>query len=229
MIEYSLLSMMLVGWLGGVHCLGMCGGIVSALSLSAPGGRAGWGILLGYNAGRLVSYALAGALAGAVGSSALLLDHVLPVSRVLYALASFMLLLLGLYLAGWSRAVLGIERLGGGLWLRLQPYVRHLLPVRHPGQAVLAGLVWGWLPCGLVYSVLVSALASGSAVHGALVMLAFGTGTLPNLLAMGWFARYLQAWRQSVWLRRLAGMLVAGFGLIGLLHWMTSGLAGYHV
>ncbi len=226
MIEYSVLSMLLVGWLGGVHCLGMCGGIVSALSLSAPNGRPGLAILLGYNGGRLISYALAGALAGAVGATTLLLNDVLPVSRVLYGLANVMLILLGLYLAGISSAVLWLERLGARLWRMLQPGLKHLLPVRHPGQALLAGLVWGWLPCGLVYSVLVTALASGSAGKGAMLMLAFGLGTLPNLLAMGWFASRLQGWRQHVWVRRLAGWLVAGFGVVGLVRVVTFGVTG---
>ena len=220
--------MILVGWLGGVHCLGMCGGIVSALSMSTPNGRPGWPVLLGYNGGRLLSYTLAGGLVGAVGAATLLLNDVLPVSSMLYGLANVMLILLGLYLAGWSRAVLWLERFGGMLWARLQPYLKRLLPVRHPGQAVLAGLVWGWLPCGLVYSVLVSALASGSALKGAALMLAFGVGTLPNLLAMGWFAQSMRGWRQQLWVRRLAGLLVLAFGVVGLVHGLVFGERIFH-
>ncbi len=217
--------MFLVGWLGGVHCIGMCGGIVTAFSLAAPKQKAGLAILLGYNGGRLLSYALAGALAGAIGASTLLLHDFLPASRILYAVANVMLVFLGLYLAGLSRAVLWLEKLGGGLWQRLQPRLKTLLPVRHPGQALLAGMVWGWLPCGLVYSVLVTALASGSAAHGAGLMLAFGLGTLPNLLAMGWFAGHLQHWRRQHAVRLLAGLLVAAYGFWGLMH-LAVGLAG---
>ncbi len=221
MIEYSLASLFLIGWLGGVHCVGMCGGIVTALSFSSPNGRAQWPILLGYNAGRLISYTLAGALAGLVGASTLLLNDFFPVSRVLFGLANVMLVLLGLYLAGLSQAVLWLERLGGRLWRTLQPRLKGVLPVRHPGQAVVAGLLWGWLPCGLVYSVLISALASGSAGRGAMSMLAFGLGTLPNLLAMGWFAKHLQAWRRQKVVRMGAGLLVMSYGLWGLVHvWM---------
>ncbi len=226
MTDLSLLSMFLVGWLGGVHCIGMCGGIVTALSMATPDGRAGWGVLLGYNGGRLASYVIAGTLAGAVGASTLLLNDFLPVSRLLYGLANLMLVLLGLYLAGLSQVVLGIERLGARLWQVLQPRLKALLPVRNPGQAVLAGLVWGWLPCGLVYSVLVSALASGSAARGALLMLAFGLGTLPNLLAMGWFARQLQGWRRRRAVRMGAGLLVAAYGVWGLAHVMGFGMRG---
>jgi sulfite exporter TauE/SafE len=214
--QWSGLSLFLVGWLGGVHCIGMCGGMVAAMSLTAPGGRAGLGTLLGYNVGRLTSYAIAGALAGAIGASTLLLKGFFPIELVLYALSNLMLILLGMYLGGWSRAVLWFEKKGSLLWQRLQPLLKSILPVRHAGQAWLAGLVWGWLPCGLVYSVLVTALASGSAWHGAEDMLAFGAGTLPNLLAMGWFARSLQGFRQRPVVRYLAGILVAGYGVWGL-------------
>ena len=218
MMHGELLSVFLIGWLGGVHCLGMCGGLVSAMSLSAPGGRAGWPVLFGYNIGRLVSYTLAGALAGLLGAGSLMLEHLFPVSLVLYVLANSMLILLGLYLAGWSQAVLRVESLGAGLWRGLRPLMARFLPPRHYWQAIPAGLVWGWLPCGLVYSVLLTALASGSAVHGAQVMLVFGLGTLPNLLAMGWFAHRLQLVRRKVWVRRAAGLLVTLFGVVGLVH-----------
>ncbi len=213
-----LLSVFLVGWLGGVHCLGMCGGLVGAMSLSAPGGRAGWPVLFGYNIGRVVSYTLAGALAGLLGAGSLMLERVFPVSLVLYVLANSMLILLGLYLAGWSQVVLHVESLGAGLWRGLRPLMARFLPPRHYWQAIPAGLVWGWLPCGLVYSVLLTALASGSAARGAQIMLVFGLGTLPNLLAMGWFAHRLQAVRREVWVRRAAGLLVMLFGVVGLVH-----------
>lgn len=216
MPELSILSMFLVGLLGGVHCVGMCGGIVTALSFATPNAKPSVAMLLGYNSGRLLSYALAGAIVGAVGASTLLLNHFLPVSRWLYLFANIMLILLGLYLAGLSRAVLLLENLGASVWARLQPLMKRLMPVRNVPQAVLVGMVWGWLPCGLVYSVLISALAAGSAEHGALLMLAFGLGTLPNLLAMGLLAKRLQNWTRRLLVRRAAGLLVAGFGVWGL-------------
>jgi sulfite exporter TauE/SafE len=119
------------------------------------------------------------------------------VSRGLYAFASVMLILLGLYLAGLSRAVLVLEHLGSGIWKKLQPLMKRFMPVRNPLQAVLVGMIWGWLPCGLVYSVLLTALASGSALQGAFIMLAFGLGTLPNLLAIGLFWESVKGWVQS--------------------------------
>ena len=216
MIEFSLLAALLAGLLGGVHCVGMCGGIVAAFSFRADGSAPPFRLHLAYNLGRVVSYAAFGALAGALGASLKLADF-LPVQTLLYILAQAVMILLGLYLAGWSQWVLIFERAGGALWKRVKPLFQKMLPVKSMPQAVLAGLAWGWLPCGLVYSVLVSALAAGSATSGAALMLAFGLGTLPNLLGMGLFARQLQPFMQQLWVRRAAGLTVAGFGAWGLM------------
>jgi hypothetical protein len=193
----------------------MCGGIVAAFSFRADGTHPPFRLHLAYNLGRITSYALFGALAGALGASLKLADF-LPVQTVLYVLAQGVMILLGLYLAGFNRWVLVFERAGGALWNRVRPLFQKLLPVRTAPRALLAGMAWGWLPCGLVYSVLVSALAAGSAPSGAALMLAFGLGTLPNLLGMGLFARTLQPFLQRVWVRRAAGLAVAGFGVWGL-------------
>ena len=216
MLELSLASAFLVGLLGGGHCAGMCGGIVGAVSLSLPGSRPRIGFLLAYNFGRIASYGAAGLLAGAIGASSFFLDHVLPVERVLYALASVMLILLGLYLAGIWRGVVVLETVGGKLWRHVQPWSKRFLPVRTLPQALALGSIWGWLPCGLVYSVVVAALATGSPWRGATLMLAFGLGTLPALLAMGMAAVRMRAVLQHVWIRRLSGLAVIGFGLLGL-------------
>jgi len=216
MIEFSLLAALLAGLLGGVHCVGMCGGIVAAFSFRADGSAPPFRLHLAYNLGRVFSYALFGALAGTLGAS-LKLAEFLPVQTLLYVLAQVVMILLGLYLAGWSQWVLIFERAGGTLWKRIKPLFQKLLPVKSMPQAVLAGMAWGWLPCGLVYSILVSALAAGSATSGAALMLAFGLGTLPNLLGMGLFARQIQPFMQQLWVRRGAGLTVAGFGAWGLM------------
>lgn len=222
MRDLSLLSIFLVGLLGGTHCVGMCGGIVTALSFQLPGTRGRqMGLHLGYNIGRVVSYGIGGAIAGAVGASALLLKGFLPVQEAMYALANTMLIVLGLYLAGIWHGVVYVERVGGFLWKRIQPYLAKLLPATTPARAFAVGLAWGWLPCGLVYSALVTALASGSALHGAVLMLAFGAGTLPNLLAMGLFAQQLKRLMQNRATRLVAGLLVAGFGVLGLVRLAT--------
>ncbi len=210
MTDFGWIAIFLVGLLGGVHCLGMCGSIVGIFAAQ----NARWSFHLAYNGGRLASYMLAGALAGAVGQAGLLLRDQVPVQHLLFGLSSLMLVALGLYLAGIWGIVRQLEQAGSLLWRHIQPLTRSFLPVNTTTRALLLGALWGWLPCGLVYSVLVSALASGSAQSGALLMLAFGLGTLPNLLLIGhfWSKRQLQAPR----VRRVAGLLISGFGLYGL-------------
>ncbi|EXI92035.1 MAG: hypothetical protein AW12_00876 [Candidatus Accumulibacter sp. BA-94] len=141
----------------------------------------------------------------------------LPLRSLLYLLANLMLIALGLYLLGFSSALAFTERFGQKLWRHLQPLTRRYLPARGPLQAFPLGLLWGWLPCGLVYSALATALSSGSAAQGAGLMLAFGVGTLPNLLLAGLLAARLRAYTSRPALRMVAGLVVLGFGVWGLL------------
>lgn len=216
MLEFSLISVFLVGLLGGGHCVGMCGGIVGAVSMSLPQAKPKLHFLAAYNAGRIISYSLAGALAGAVGASSFFLSNVLPIEKTLYCAASLMMILLGLYLAGFSAMLTRVESLGANVWKRIQPFGKRFIPVKTKSQAFCLGMVWGWLPCGLVYSVLIAALASGSASQGAIIMLCFGLGTLPTLLAMGMTAVKLKQYLQQSWVRKLSGLLIITFGLLGL-------------
>lgn len=214
MPDSGYLALFLVGLLGGTHCVGMCGGIVGALAMGAPGR---WSMHLAYNAGRILSYTVAGAAAGALGAASMSLEGQVPVRLVLYLLANLMLVALGFYLLGVTRALAFTERAGQHLWRRLQPLTRRFLPARTVAQALPLGLLWGWLPCGLVYSALATSLTAGSAGRGALLMLLFGLGTLPNLLLAGiLFARLNEFVRRPV-VRTLSGLLVLGFGLYGLL------------
>jgi sulfite exporter TauE/SafE len=217
MIELSLMSAFLVGLLGGGHCVGMCGGIVGAVSMHLPQSKSKAPFLLSYNAGRILSYTFAGAIAGLVGASSFFLEHVLPIQHVLYGITSLMLIALGLYLAGIWHGVTYLEGAGKGIWKTLQPYSKRYIPLQNIKQAFFLGSLWGWLPCGLVYSVLIAAIATGSAINGGLLMLAFGLGTLPTLLTMGMAAVRLKTMLQNIWVRRASGLLVLGFGLAGLL------------
>jgi hypothetical protein len=191
----------------------MCGGIVGALSMGV-GQRPS--LHLAYNAGRIASYGIAGAIAGALGGASLALSGQLPVRAVLFVLANLMLVALGIYLMGATRALAFTERFGQRLWRHVQPFSRRFLPARSVAQAFPLGLLWGWLPCGLVYSALVTALTSGSAVRGAGMMLAFGAGTLPNLLLAGLLAARLKKFAGNPLVRVSAGLLVLAFGLWGL-------------
>jgi len=220
-VTSALVTAFLVGLLGGVHCVGMCGGIVAALSAGLPRERrttlrAQLPLLLGYNVGRIAGYTLLGALMGALGLVALQFLPLHVTQRALYALAAVFMVALGLYLGGWWQGLNGVERLGARLWRLVEPVGRRLLPVRTAPQSLAVGLVWALLPCGLVYSVLVWAVGSGGPLAGAALMLAFGLGTLPNLLGMGLLAGAAARLGEQVWLRRAAGLVVLGFGLHAL-------------
>jgi len=218
--DVSLLAAFMVGLLGGVHCVGMCGGIVTALSLGLPARAAGsgarWPFLLAYNLARIASYALAGALMGGVGWLTAHWSGLHQLQLGLQLVAAVFMIALGLYLGGWWQGLALLERAGGHLWTRIEPFGRRFLPVRSAGQAFALGLVWGWLPCGLVYSVLVWSIATADPVYGAALLLSFGLGTLPNLLAMGVLAERLSARVRDPRMRRLAGLLVTGFGIYAL-------------
>jgi uncharacterized protein len=222
----TLIAALVVGLLGGVHCAGMCGGIVAALSLGTatsvrPAGDAGsgapWPLLLAYNLGRVLSYTLAGGLAGGAGWFATRMMDVNQAQVVLQVFAGLFMVALGLYLAGWWQGLARVERAGGFVWRRLEPLGRRFMPVRGPGQALAVGLVWGWLPCGLVYSVLIWSISAGGVLQGAALMAAFGVGTLPNLMLMGVMAARLAGFLGRYQVRIVAGALVAGFGV-----WMLT-------
>lgn len=223
-----LLSAVLVGLLGGVHCVGMCSGMVGAFTFGLPVSiqQARWRTFLFqliYNLGRITTYVLLGAVFGWLGMQLADLDTFVPVQRLLLAFAGVMMILLGLYLAGIWRGLSVVERVGGQLWQALQPVARYLMPVDTLAKAYFYGIIWGLLPCGLVYSSLIWALSAGGAAQGALLMLAFGLGTLPNLLLMGVFAFMLARLSRNMWVQRGAGMVVMVFGLHQL--WQAATLS----
>ncbi len=217
----TLAAWWLAGFVGGIHCLGMCGGLTTALGLNLAGKQQAL-MLLAANLGRLLSYTLIGGLLGGVSGVVAWLPRAVLLQTGLYLVSLLLIVLLGCYLAGWSGWLLRLERLGGPLWQRLQPRFAALLPLRSTGAALLAGGLWGWLPCGLVYTAATGALASGSSVRGGAILLAFGLGTLPNLLLMGAAAGRLQRLRDKVWVRRLAGGGLVAYGLVALGMWLMA-------
>ena len=219
-----LLSALILGLLGGGHCLGMCGGLMGALTLAIPPEQRArrLRLLLAYNLGRILSYAAAGLLIGlagwAVASS--------PAAMLLRVLAGLLLIAMGLYLAGWWSGLTRIEAVGRHLWRHLQPLASRLMPVSSLPRALLLGAVWGWLPCGLVYSTLLWASSQGSPGESALLMLAFGLGTWPVLLATGMAAERLTALLRRRGVRVAGGLLVILFGIWTLpgphQHWLMG-------
>jgi sulfite exporter TauE/SafE len=222
-VEAQFAAAFLIGLLGGVHCVGMCGGIVGALTVPAPHRRRVWDLHLAYSAGRISSYAAAGAVMGTIGGAGLLFNQFFPVQLLLYVLANLVLVSLGLYLAGMGNTLTRLETLGAWLWRRVQPYSARVLPADTAAKAFVLGTLWGWLPCGLVYSLLATALLTGAAGSGAAVMLAFGLGTLPNLLLAGMLFKRLRDFTSDPRVRLAAGALVAGFGVAGLVRAATLG------
>jgi len=217
-------SALILGLLGGGHCLGMCGGLMGALTLAIPPEQRGrrLQLLLAYNVGRILSYACAGLLVGlagwAVASS--------PAALALRVVAALLLIAMGLYLAGWWSGLTRIEALGRGLWRHIQPIASRLLPVSSLPRALLLGALWGWLPCGLVYSTLLWAASQGNAGYSAALMLAFGLGTWPVLLATGLAAERVSSLLRRRSVRMAGGLLVILFGLWTLpgphQHWLMG-------
>lgn len=209
----TLFSLFLIGFFGGGHCIGMCGSLSSAFALQLPPHINRFWLILLLNLGRISSYAAIGLMVGALGQAGISLDQTRTLQNALFAAANLLLLFLGLYLAGLSGAVRKIENLGRPVWARLNPLLNRLLPIKSIPACFGVGLLWGWLPCGLVYSASLYALGSGSAGTGGLYMLAFALGTLPNLLAMGWFASRLKGLLQKRGVRLAAGLSVSAWAL----------------
>ncbi|MCX2842282.1 sulfite exporter TauE/SafE family protein [Microbulbifer thermotolerans] len=208
-----------VGFFGSSHCIGMCGGVASALGMAVPGQQTAWTPLICYSAGRLSSYAFMGALAGALGAAAL------PTLTPLRLLAGLMLIAMALYIAGIWRGLVWLEKGGAHLWRYLRPLSEKLLPVKSAPQALALGALWGWLPCGLVYSALTFALAQGSALRAALAMLAFGLGTVPAMLATGAAAAQVRSFMQKPAVRLLFAGAILLFG--GWTLWGALGHGGH--
>ncbi|MGG7597281.1 sulfite exporter TauE/SafE family protein [Pseudomonas sp. WC1] len=217
-------SALVLGLLGGGHCLGMCGGLMGALTLAIPHEQRSrrLRLLLAYNLGRILSYAAAGLLLGLAGVA--LASS--PLATGLRVAAALLLIAMGLYLAGWWSGLTRIEALGRGLWRHVQPLATRLLPVSSLPRALLLGALWGWLPCGLVYSTLLWAASQGDALHSAALMLAFGLGTWPVLLATGLAAERVGSLLRHRGVRMAGGVLVILFGLWTLpgphQHWLMG-------
>ncbi|HET8711096.1 MAG TPA: sulfite exporter TauE/SafE family protein [Spongiibacteraceae bacterium] len=209
-----ILPAFLLGFMGSAHCLGMCGGISAALG--AANERHVFVLSLGYNLGRVLSYTLLGALVGtlAQGLSQPILQWLPQGARWLRTLAGLMVIAMGFYVAGWWRGLAQLERLGSYVWRYIQPLTKPLLPPKSLGAALLLGELWGFLPCGLVYSSLTWAALGADALRGAVWMAAFGLGTLPAMFATTHGGSYLQNWTRRPTLRYAAALVLIGAGIV---------------
>ena len=229
-MDFSLALAFTVGFFSTIHCFGMCGGIVGALSLSLPATvrerpASLLGYVLLYNLGRILVYVLLGLLVGAGGQ---LLGWEIGDElwrQIAGGIAALTLILVGLYLTDWFPPLRRMDRMGNFLWRRLEPLGRRVLPIRSHSGALLAGLIWGWLPCGLVYYALFLTLPLGNPWKGGLFMLVFGLGTLPAMLTTGALTGWLTRLGRNRGLRQAAGLVLVLFGLGMLLF----GLGGFLV
>jgi sulfite exporter TauE/SafE len=222
--EFAVITVLLAGFFGSSHCLGMCGAIV--VLFEAPdanaGGASAWLRRLSYNLGRGSFYVLLGATAGLSGGIVTQAAGVAPVLMALRLVAAALVIAIGLNLIFDWQLTRFVESAGAGLWRRMSRLARHVLPANTIPRAIAAGFIWGSLPCGLVYSAVAIAATSGTALTGATIMLAFWLGTLPTLLFAGASAKYLQQLRSAKLMRRVAGILVILIGLAALLPFATK-------
>ncbi len=205
---------------------------MGALSLSLPPEVRDNRLRLGsfvtaYNLGRLLSYMLAGALVGAFGVEMLALTGLDDdtAHRILRVVGALFVIAIGLYLAGWFPQLIRLEKLGQPVWQRIEPVARRLMPIKAPHQALLYGMLWGWLPCGLVYVVLMMTVTSGSALQGASMMAAFGLGTLPAMLSAGVMLGWVRKLGQSPHARQILGLALVVAAIASLL--IGAGDAGH--
>jgi sulfite exporter TauE/SafE len=207
------------GLMGGVHCSAMCG----AMTGLVRGTATPWRNVLAAHGGRLASYACAGALAGSLGQAGLTLHSTLRAQQAVLLASGVTLLVTALAAMRAGVAVRHLEAAGALVWRGLSPAMRHVVPADNVPKAALVGVLWGWLPCGMVYAALLLALTAGSGASGAMVMLAFGAGTLPALLlthAVAWRLRVAMGLRGA---RVAAGLCMAGAGLWLIIHAVHPG------
>jgi sulfite exporter TauE/SafE len=217
-------SMLLLGLLGGIHCAGMCGGFVAALARGTPQkihfGRVSVAVqALPCHLGRIAGYGLVAALLGALGASLGRASVLLEAETVFYTAANVFLVALGGFLLLRGSGVRALEGLGARIFAAIAPLARRLARGNGVSRRFALGMLWTLVPCGLLYAVFAVALLASDPLASAGLALAFGLGTLPNLLAAGWVLRLVQ---QRRWLPRklgqiTLGVVVAAFGVVGLL------------
>ena len=201
-----------IGVLGTGHCFAMCGGIASALGFASEKGGSRY--IVAYNLGRVFSYACAGGLVASLGYAS---ASYLALAPVLRGIAGLLLIAMGLMMAGWWQGLTHLEKLGGSLWRRIQPIGQRFLPVRSLRSALLLGMVWGWLPCGLVYTALAYAATAETPLAGMAQMGAFGFGTLPAVILGGVSVGKLGELLRSQNLRVVFAISLIAYGIWTLL------------
>ena len=221
----SLSAALLAGLLGSAHCLGMCAGISGLFGVSAEvrSLRRQLPMAVAYNSGRVLTYALLGAIVAGFGGA--LVDSRPTLARPILLITGTVITLIGLQVAFNWRLLNPVERMGAVLWRKLAPIARHFVPVTSVPRALGLGLLWGWLPCGLVYSVLLIAATSVAPVDGAAIMVAFGIGTMPAMVMTGLGAAQMSQLLRSRGTRLGFGLLIIILGVLTIAMPVSNWLA----
>ncbi len=219
--EFSLAALFILGLFSTFHCIGMCGGVIGALTFGLDqkirDNKPRLALFVGaYNVGRLISYSIAGILVGIIGMTLVGMIGMEKAHTITRYLSVVMIVTVGLYVAGWFPQLSKLDRLGAKLWKIIQPLGQRFMPVKKPWQALGFGMVWGWIPCGLVYTALLLAALGGNAINGGLGMLAFGFGTLPAVMTAGMVTGGLSQWLQKPRIRQVFGVVMVVTGLMTL-------------
>lgn len=237
-METIFIAAFVAGLISTVHCFGMCSGIVGALTLSLPSTirerhNSSLPYLLAYNFGRIASYTVLGAAVGMLSHS--MVEVLAPYygTQIFHVLAITVIAAVALYIGGWFPKLAYVERIGRPIWRSLEPIGRRLLPVKSLPQAFLFGTIWGWLPCGLVYTMLLWTVTAGSALGGAGIMLGFGLGTLPAVVLAGLYVRHVVAYAKKPWVRQSAALMLLAMAVVDGYHFahapMEEEVTGEHV
>ncbi|KJV06114.1 sulfite exporter TauE/SafE family protein [Methylocucumis oryzae] len=222
----SFLVAFAMGLASSLHCIGMCGSIIGTLTLSlSPAIRNDkirlFPFVFNYNIGRILSYGLAGALVGFIESLATMQMSETFAYRLMQLLSALIMACAGLYLAGWFPRFAYIEKIGMYVWKSIEPFGRRLIPVKNRSQAFLFGMVWGWLPCGLVYAALALSATTGDTLKSMLTMLSFGLGTLPAVMGVGIMTGILTRLSQMNRFKQLIGLFMIVLALLAALPWLN--------
>jgi len=218
----SYLAAFIIGLFSSLHCIGMCGSIIGTLTYSLSqelrnNKRILFSIVLSYNLGRVASYAIAGAVVGLLS-----LPFTQGQAHRLLQLASAAIMTgAGLYIGGWFPRFAYIEKMGSRFWRLIEPFGRKMIPVKTRSQAMLFGMIWGWLPCGLIYTALALAATTGNVVHSSMTMLAFGLGTLPAVVGVGIMTSWLARLSKAKLFKQAVGIMFILFALLAAFPWLN--------
>lgn len=211
----------IMGLFSSMHCLGMCGSIIGTLTLSLnqeirESKTRLLPFVFNYNFGRITSYTFAGLLVG-------ILHSVLTIPfadgqghRYLQLFSAMIMVSAGFHIAGWFPHFSYLEKMGIGIWKIIEPFGRRLIPVQSLSQAYSFGMIWGWLPCGLVYAALALSATTGDITRSTLTMFFFGLGTLPAVFSLGIMTNYLTRLSRVRGFKWLVGIALIALALVAL-------------